>query len=65
MNKRNKFTMKGYRSSPYNASDYDNLTESEKEALARKFRAEDEANTQRDKSLAAHNASDETAPSTY
>jgi len=57
--------MKGYRSSPYNASDYDNLTESEKEALARKFRAEDEANTQRDKSLAAHNASDETAPSTY
>ena len=43
--------MKGYRSSPYNATDYDNLTEAEKEALARKFRAEDEANTQRDKSL--------------
>jgi len=65
MKKRNKFTMKGYRSSPYNATDYDNLKESEKEALARKFRAEDEANTQKDKSLAAHNASDDTAASTY
>ena len=57
--------MKGYRSSPYNASDYDNLTEAEKEALARKFREEDEANTQRDKSLAAHNAGDDAAPSAY
>ena len=57
--------MKGYRSSPYNATDYDNLTESEKEALARKFRAEDEAKTQRDKSLAAHDASDDAAPSAF
>ena len=65
MKKRKKFTMKGYRNSPYNATDYDNLTEAEKEALARKFRAEDEANTQRDKSLAAHNASDDTAPSAF
>ena len=33
--------MKGFRSSPYTAADYDDLTESEKETLYNKLKNED------------------------
>lgn len=47
--------MKGYRSSPYNATDYDNLTEDEKIALVDRASEDKKEKEQKEKRLRMHN----------
>lgn len=65
MKKRKKFTMKGFRSSPLKVEDYDNMTESDKKRLAEKLKNEDQESASRKKSLAIHDANEDTAGSAY
>ena len=57
--------MKGFRSSPYTAADYDDLTESEKETLYNKLKNEDSESEAEDNRLKVHGVSSSERGSAY